>query len=76
MQVKILFDEDLTTMLFPKVQEFEMRVSSQSPLEVAAKVLAIQNGHRDHWQNYEFAYCKESKNLNEVKIQDLKKAFG
>ena len=53
-----------------------MRVNSASPLELAAKILAIQNGHKAAWPNYEFAYCKESKTLNEVKIQDLKKTFG
>ena len=76
LRVKILFDEDLKTMIFPKIQEFEMRVSSSSPLELAAKILAIQNGHKAYWQNYEFAYYREMKNLNEVKIQDLKKTFG
>ena len=76
LSVKILFDEDLKAMIFPKIQEFEMRVSSSSPIELAAKILAIQNGHKHAWQNYEFAYCKESKNLNEIKISDLKKTFG
>lgn len=46
LQVKILFDEDLKAMIFPKIQEFEMRVNSASPLELAAKILAIQNGHK------------------------------
>lgn len=41
LSVKILFDEDLKAMIFPKIQEFEMRVSSSSPIELAAKILAI-----------------------------------
>jgi len=49
LHVKLLFDEDLQSMIFPKVQEFEFRVSSYSPVEVAAKILAIQNGHKDAW---------------------------
>jgi predicted metal-dependent HD superfamily phosphohydrolase len=39
--VKIIFDEDLTLMLFPKVQEFEFRANSGSPVELCAKILAI-----------------------------------
>jgi hypothetical protein len=53
-----------------------MRINQNSPLELAAKILAIQNGHKEAWQNYEFAYCKETKQLNEIKIQDLKKTFS
>ena len=63
-------------MIFPKVQEFEFRVSSSSPVEVAAKILAIQNGHKEEWQRYSFSYCKEAKHLNEVQVSDLKRAFG
>lgn len=49
LHVKILFDEDLKTMVFPKIQEFEMRINQNSPLELAAKILAIQNGHKEAW---------------------------
>lgn len=41
LHVKILFDEDLTTMLFPKIHEFEFRTNQNSPIELAAKILAI-----------------------------------
>ena len=74
--VKLIFDEDLSLMLFPKVQEFEFRASSSSPVEICAKILAIQNGHKDHWQNYQFSYCKQSKKLNEIPISDLRKSFA
>lgn len=40
MRVKILFDEDLRTMIFPRVKEFQFRASSDSTLEIAAKALA------------------------------------
>jgi hypothetical protein len=63
-------------MLFPKVQEFEFRANSSSPIEICAKILANQNGHRDQWQQYQFAYCKNGRKLNEVSIQDLRKTFA
>ena len=39
--IKLIFDEDLSLMLFPKVKEFEMRANSNSPIELCAKILAI-----------------------------------
>jgi hypothetical protein len=39
--IKLIFDEDLKMMLFPKVQEFEFRANSDSPVELCAKILAI-----------------------------------
>jgi hypothetical protein len=45
LRVRCLFDEDLTTLMFPKVKEFLFRVNRQSPLEVAAKALAAKNEH-------------------------------
>ena len=47
--VKLIFDEDLSNMIFPKVKEFEIRANSGSPVELCAKILAIQNGHKDKW---------------------------
>ena len=61
-EVKLLFDEDLTMMCFPKVQEITFRVCRNSPIEVAAKLLSVQNGHKEKWRNYEFAYCQDSSN--------------
>jgi len=58
LQIKVIFDEDLTSMVFPKVQEIEFRVSRASPFEMTAKLLATQNGHMSEWTMYEFAFCK------------------
>ena len=76
MSIRVLFDEDLKSMIFPKVQEFEFKVNSLSPIEVCAKILAIQNDHKEKWENYEFSICKQSKQLKETMIQDLKKTFS
>ena len=45
LRVRILFEENLNTLVFPKVKEFLFRVAKQSPLEVAAKILANKNLH-------------------------------
>jgi len=74
--VKLIFDEDVASGLCPKVEQFEFRVNSGTPIEIAAKILAIQNDHKDEWQNYEFSLCKQRKGLNEEKIDDLSKSFG
>ena len=74
--LKLIFDEDLSNMIFPKVREFEIRANSGSPVELCAKILAIQNGHKEKWQNYSFSYQKISKKLNEVQITDLRKTFA
>ena len=58
LNIKMIFDEDLKSMLFPKVQEIEFRVSKASPFEMAAKLLATQNGHMSEWSKYEFAFCR------------------
>ena len=62
--IRVLFDEDLKSMIFPKVQEFEFRANSHSPIEICAKILANQNGHKDKWDQYEFSICKQSKKLS------------
>ena len=76
LNIRVLFDEDLKSMIFPKVQEFEFKANSHSPLEICAKILAIQNDHRDKWEHYEFSICKQSKQLKETLIQDLRKTFS
>lgn len=48
----MIFDEDLKEMVFPKIQEIEFRVNKFSPLEIAAKLLAVRNGHVNEWRNY------------------------
>ena len=56
--VKVLFDEDLSELIFPPIHTLDFNVSADSPLEVCAKLLAIQNGHPENWQNYEFGFCQ------------------
>lgn len=46
----MIFDEDLREMVFPKIQEIEFRVSRNSPMEIAAKLLAVRNGHVNEWR--------------------------
>ena len=74
--VKVIFDEDVSSGLCPKVEQLEFRVNAGTPIEIAAKILAIQNDHKDDWANYEFSLCKQRKGLNEEKIDDLAKSFG
>ena len=40
MRVRMIFDEDFNTMVFPRVKEMIFRLSSDSPFEIAAKALA------------------------------------
>jgi hypothetical protein len=40
MRVRMIFDEDFNTMVFPKVKEMIFRLNSDSPFEIAAKALA------------------------------------
>lgn len=58
LKVRILFEEDLHTMIFPKVKELLFRVSRSSSLELAAKALARKNGHREKWCDYSFTLMK------------------
>ena len=54
-KVRMIFDEDLNTMIFPKVKEMSFKLNSESPFEIAAKVLASRNGHPEIWRNYQFS---------------------
>ena len=58
-RVRMIFDEDLSTLIFPKVKEMSFRVSSDTPFEVAAKALAFKNGHKDLWKSYSFSILKK-----------------
>ena len=40
--VKVIFDEDVSSGLCPKVEQLEFRVNAGTPIEIAAKILAIQ----------------------------------
>jgi hypothetical protein len=53
-RVKVIFDENLVSMVFPRVKQFTFRASSDSPLEVAAKALAYRNDHPNLWKSYTF----------------------
>lgn len=72
LRVRCLFDEDLSTLIFPKVKEFLFRVNRQSPLEVAAKALAAKNEHQ--WQDYTFSSICRRTDV-ETKITDLSVRF-
>jgi len=43
--VRALFEENLTTLVFPKVKEYCFKISLSSTFEIAAKVLAYKNGY-------------------------------
>lgn len=70
--MRILFEENLNTLIFPKVKEFLFRVAKHSPLEVAAKVLASKNLHAQKWTDYSFSQYVDNK---EIRYQDLSTAF-
>jgi hypothetical protein len=53
--VRILFEENLSTMIFPKVKELLFRVAKSSPIEIAAKALARKNEHSSKWRDYSFS---------------------
>jgi hypothetical protein len=92
MRVKMVFDEDFRTMNFPKVKSLLFRVSSSSPFEVAAKALALKNGHPELWKSYTFSIITKDPHRNtqqeeeeslsktyrerEVFITDLRKLFS
>ena len=58
LKVRILFEENLYTLIFPKVKELLFRVARTSPLELAAKVLARKNEHQQKWRDYSFSLMK------------------
>jgi hypothetical protein len=59
MRVRMIFDEDFNTMVFPKVKEMIFRLSSDSPFEIAAKALAHKNGHPELWRRYNFSILRK-----------------
>ena len=75
LKVRILFEENLYTMIFPKVKELLFRVSRQSPLELAAKALARKNEHKDKWRNYSFTLMRAKDLLQETQYEDLAATF-
>ena len=77
LRVKLIFDEDLNTLVFPLVKELLIRVNSDSPLELAAKALATRNRHPHLWQTYVFSVARQTDvEINEEVVEDLRKSFG
>ena len=78
----MIFDEDLREMVFPKIQEIEFRVSKNSPIHIAAKLLAVRNGHMNEWRQYEFSlyseeYLGNDKTVKSLEIKDwIQKNFS
>jgi hypothetical protein len=70
--VRCLFEENLTTLTFPKIKEFVFKVNSNSPLEIAAKALATKNSH-DKWKEYSFSHIDQ--NDKERRFEDLSTRF-
>ena len=66
LKVRILFEENLYTFIFPKVKELLFRVSKTSPLELAAKALARKNEHSSKWRDYSFTLMKAKDLLQET----------
>ena len=54
-----MFDEDIKTLIFPKIKSYLFRVSSESLLEIGAKILAIKNDEHHNWRNYTFSLIKK-----------------
>lgn len=75
LKVRCMFEEDLSTLVFPKVKEFLFRVNRQSPLEVAAKALARKNEHGLEWENYSFSHICKRTDI-ETQLFDLSTRFG
>ena len=61
-------------MIFPKVKEFLFRVAKQSPLEVAAKILANKNMHPKKWSDYSFSLISKTK-CKETRYENLATPF-
>lgn len=78
LKVRILFEENLYTMIFPKVKELLFRVSRASPLELAAKALARKNEHAGKWRDYSFTLIASSAKdtgETETQVEDLSQTF-
>ena len=76
LKVRILFEENLYTMVFPKVKELLFRVSKTSPIELAAKVLARKNEHATKWRDYSFSLLKAKDSQSEITFTDLSVTFS
>ncbi|TNV78981.1 hypothetical protein FGO68_gene264 [Halteria grandinella] len=85
-RVRMIFEEDLTTMIFPLVKQFVFRVARDTPFEVAAKAIAKKNGHQELWQNYSFSVFQkegeagsmedEGPTTKQVQVDNLTRTFG
>ena len=75
LKVRILFEENLNTMVFPKVKELLFRVARTSPVELAAKALARKNQHPLKWRDYSFSLMKQNEQFTEMRIENLSKTF-
>lgn len=75
LKVRILFEENLASMIFPKVKELLFRVSKSSPIEIAAKVLARKNEHHKKWKDYSFSLINANESFAELRIDDLSISF-
>ena len=65
LRIRMINDEDLTTIKFPRVKEAVFRVPSDTPFEVAAKALATRNGHSELWRQYTFSILRRDKSTSE-----------
>lgn len=49
LSVTLAFEEDLKDLVFPKIKELSFRVNRHMPVELAAKLLALKNDHKEFW---------------------------
>ena len=84
-RVRMICDEDLKTLIVPRVKEMLYRVNRDAPFEAAAKALAAKNGHPDLWKFYSFSILRGKVDSGEddsaprlpvEEITDLRKRFG
>jgi hypothetical protein len=47
-----MFDEDIKNLIFPKVKCLYFKTHFSTPLEIAAKMLAVKNEHISKWKDY------------------------
>jgi hypothetical protein len=66
LRVKMIFDEDLKTLIVPRIKVLVFRVSKDTPFEVAAKAIATKNGHKELWKRYSFSILKKSLAFNDT----------
>lgn len=72
--MRVIFEENLNTLIFPKVKEFLFRVAKHSPLEVAAKILATKNMHPKKWVDYSFSFISKTE-TKETRYENLSTPF-